>query len=313
MAVAARRFGPVGVAVVAQLGGVAGVTEGAHVTVGCVLVVPFGLGGTLARAAGVAGHPAFADLLFDADLPAQVREVADESDVDGAVQPPQHRQHGRGDDRAHDGRDQQQQHDPLAVRVLGARVHLGGLRVEPASARAVGPRCGLATTACAGLVEVGLTRVGTAGVPALPAVRRLVGLAGLVVVIVVVVDAGDSVVLGVAVGVAVGVVDGVVELVVPTATTGAGVPGHGELPSPVVARTAPHDPARQRRIAGLCDLLALPRHHGNENDKPRSGEPDNDQRAWHLPSPPDLSVVRVAAQPSGRPTPRCPQSALSPR
>lgn len=99
-------------------------------------LVRFVVGDRPARGTGVveAGEAALPDLVLDADLAAQVREVTDENRVDDTVGPPDRRGQETGDGRRGHHQHQERDDDPLPERVLGARGDVRRFGVEAAAA-----------------------------------------------------------------------------------------------------------------------------------------------------------------------------------
>ena len=203
---------------------------------------------------------AFADLGLDADLAAQVPEVADEGEVERAVAPPELGKATAAVTAVTTAPMIMARTTALAVGVLGARDHGGGLWVEAAAARTVTApwRRRSRPRSCRGPV-----RQSPRPHPRHPPrARRWLRQ----------------------------------PILPPKSSTecvrscmsasSASIIGAGAASLPPLRTTLA--PARVR---GSCHLLALPHDHGHEHDEPCHHERDHDQRARHAPTPPPDATI----------------------
>ncbi|GAA4536594.1 hypothetical protein GCM10023192_34890 [Amycolatopsis samaneae] len=194
-----------------------------------------------------ARHATLPDLVLDANLPAEVAEVADEGDVGGGVAPPDERDEEPGDRGGGHGDDEQNDDDALPEGVFRAGGDLRGFGVEAAPAGAVA-------------VPLGFGALGTCGL------GQRIGLGFLFLEV----RVEFRFELG--------------EVVLHRRLRAV---GHGELLLSFVACIpAAHHPCGERGVGRPRDLLALAGDHGHEYDEPCRGERDDDHGAGHLPSPP---------------------------
>jgi len=251
--------------------------------------------------------PAGPDGLLHAHLAAQVAEVADQSEVDEAVHPPQRGQHEYPGQRGHHRRDQQRDHHPLTERVPGPCGERRGLGVESAPPAAE-------------------ARGGSLPAVLLPARARLVAWDVPAAVLAVGVVAGGGVALlrvtgpvDVRVPGLVGVGRGVVGVLVRGARlrhpTRRGRPDrrprrgvelvplvvrvHRHLQASMPHRSRQH-PAGEGGLARPLHLLASPRDRRDEDQQPQHHETREDQRAGHgclLPERPRIGSVRTRPRP----------------